>query len=488
MMPQALHLSDDISMDDPLPAAVDAPAGDGPPAVRTDRDVQRGALRDLVSLAADSATTESDIEREYRTGQEQAKTGVGDRAFAIDQRHRQAVEEAEIKHKSRLAELSSQYKSQRNKIAAAEAAAKQKADAERQSVDSILKKKYNDAVWLAESVLESANGQAGLAFKQKNEAVNTAVEELSASEVTAARLLQRYGMALPRDTVEVDPDPAIDADADAAFTAHRAVIDGNLSRLGRMALGNLFVGARPVLAGIFLTAAAGGAVYLYGYLHNGSTAPDIKPIAIAAGAAALISVVVGVVLRVMATKAVRATHLPIRQSVIQARRAAERQLFNAAERRKNEMAAAIDDRNTEVQSVKEQVRAGVGQGGADAVGGGRGRSGRDGETDGPDRPDSGQGQRRGGRGRPAGDPRSGPQEGTGPQGKQGPARDGGQADRGPVSGSAGGAGKTVGGRTGRDSGPDGQGRDVGGDADGLVGGGVEDLETGAEIFGPGAVR
>ena len=190
----------------PIPVAAPAPTNGqvesdaatpsaGP---RTGRDIQRGALRDLITLASDCASTESDIERQYRTGKENSARLFGEKNFEIDQKHTQDQEQANQKHQSRLAELARQYKSERSKIAAADKAARKTIDDERASIEEKLKKKFDHAVWLADSVLEVANGQAGLTFKQKSEAIAVAHEELNGYEVLSANLIQQYGVPLPK--------------------------------------------------------------------------------------------------------------------------------------------------------------------------------------------------------------------------------------------------------------------------------------------------
>jgi hypothetical protein len=318
---------------------------------RTDRDVQRGALRDLVALASECASAESDIEREYRTSTEQAKKDFADRNFALEQRHIQQQEEARQNHKARLADLAARYKSERNKIALADKTARQKLDAEKQSIDEKLKKKYDDAVWLADSVLESANAQAAVAFSEKTHQVNTALEDLSALEIASAKLLQDYGVPIPTDVLPAEEDPAILTDADAAFTSHRAALEQNFTRLKRMPLASLFVGGRPYLVPIVLTMLAGGAVQF----SNHTLEPNWPQLSIFAGGTLGLVIILEIILRVVATKQVRAVHVPIRRSLMLARQAAEQQLTNASEKRKHDLEAAMTARNKEVASVKEQL-------------------------------------------------------------------------------------------------------------------------------------
>ncbi len=326
----------------------DAPTPAGP---RTGRDVQRSALRDLIALAADCAATESDVEREYRTGRENQTRAFGDRNFEIDQTHKQQHEETNQKHQARLAELANQYKAERSKIAATDKAVKKKIEDECASIEEKLRKKYDDAVWLADGVLEVANGQAGRAFKEKSEAVQSAREDLNGLEVRAAGLVQQYGVALPQDAVTTELDPTIATDADSAFTAHRQALEQLVNRLGKMPIANLFVGGRPYFLAIILTLLTAAAVQF----QNKQVEPKWDQLAIYAGGVLGVYILLAIILRVIATRQVRAVHTPIRIELLQVHHAAEQQLVNAAQKRQQDMQAALLARNTEVQSAKDQI-------------------------------------------------------------------------------------------------------------------------------------
>ena len=362
---QALSLGglsglDELPADAPPPptngaAAGDAVADDGtPPKPLTDRDIQRQALRDLVALSAESATVESDVEREYRTGKEDATKSSGDRAFGINQRHQQALADAEAAGKAKLAGIASRYKAERQKLAAADAAAKQKADAEKRAVDAKLKKRFEEKVWEADSVLDVSNNQANAAFGQATARVNATQEEMNGLEVAAGNKLVKYGVRVPTDPVVIaDDDPAqagIAADADAAYAAHRAEAEQTTAKLNGLPLANLTIPARAFLIAVVVgVAAAAGAQAMTGQWAQ----YDAKHLAIVGGiglAAAGILLGLG---RLIAVGQIRAIHTPVRRSLALARLSAERQLANAAEKRKLDLAAAADARAKEVQAAKD---------------------------------------------------------------------------------------------------------------------------------------
>jgi DNA segregation ATPase FtsK/SpoIIIE-like protein len=359
-MMSPLHSTLDLLAGDPLPPlpadpikpATDGP-GDGaiPAGPRTGRDIQRGALRDLISLAADCAAVESDIEREYRTGRENQAKAFGDRNFEIDQTIRQLQDQATEKNQARLSELTSQYKAERNKIVAADKTAKKKIEDERLSVEEKLKSKYDQAVWLADSVLEAANGRAALAFKETTHAIGESQEQLNSLEIQAANLVQQYGVALVTDPPVADIDPQIVTDADAAYAAHRAALEQLLTRLSHLPVAKLFVGGMPYFVAIIVVILTYAGVHY----HLGQIEPDFRQDGIYLGSVLGFLLIIGIALRVIATKQVHAVHSPLRIELLQTRAATEQQLINAANRQRQELQDALAARNKEVQSAKDQV-------------------------------------------------------------------------------------------------------------------------------------
>ena len=359
---QALQLGELSGLDELPPepaatAAAEAPAAvldDGPPKPLTDRDIQRQALRDLIALSSESAATESDVEREYRTGREDASKSSGDRAFGIEQRHQQAMAEAEQQGKAKLAAIAQRYKAERQKLAAADAAAKQKAEADKKGVDAKLKRQYDEKVFEADSVLEVANNRANAAYRQVAGAVEKEQEELNGLEVGAGQRVVKYGLRMPTEAVAVaDDDPAVGAiatDADAAYAAHRAAAEQAAARLNRLPLANMTIPARAILITVLVAiGAAAGAQAMTGNF----TQFDAHRLALEGGGAAVMMAVLLGIGRLMAVKQVRAAHGPVLRELALARRAAERQLANATERRKADLAAAAEARAKEVAAAKE---------------------------------------------------------------------------------------------------------------------------------------
>ena len=239
-------------------------------------------------------------------------------------------------------------------MAAADAAAKKKADDDKKAIESKLRKAIDEKVWLADSVLDVANNQANAAYKQKTDQVNGTVEQLNGLEVAAGQKVVKYGLRMPTDVVAVtDDDPAVAAivaDADAAYATHRAEAEQTTTKLNRLPLANLTIPARAILISIVVGVAAAAG---YQATTGNWTQFDPKSLAIYGGGALAVAAVLLGVGRFIAVKQIRAIHTPVRRSLALARRAAEQQLVNAAEMRKADLAAAAEARAKEVAAAKE---------------------------------------------------------------------------------------------------------------------------------------
>ena len=337
----------------PTPQAADAQASAEEPERNTERDIQRGALRDLIKLAADSSVTESEIERDNRAATEKARVAFSDKSLEIEERYKNLKAEATAKGQAKAKQALAQHAAEKAKHTAADKAARQAAEEEKKSLDDKLKKKLGQAVWLADSVYDLATGQAAGAYKQKTGEIAAAQESLNELEVQAAGLVQRYGVALPKDDVVVDPDPLIETDADAAFTKHKESLEAAIKSLGRLPIANLFAGPWPFIIPILL--AVGMAAL--GQFTSGHpfSDPQWKPIGIFGGSTFAVVLIAGFVFRTMATNQVRAAHLPVRKELLLAHKAAEQQLTNAAKKREADLAAATAARTAEVSAAKAQA-------------------------------------------------------------------------------------------------------------------------------------
>src|SRR5688500_4029773 len=75
---------------------------------RTDRDLQRSALRDLVELATDCAATEAEIETRLSTTLEGAERALAQTSSTLSLRFDSMRQQVQKKHAERIAEAQAQ--------------------------------------------------------------------------------------------------------------------------------------------------------------------------------------------------------------------------------------------------------------------------------------------------------------------------------------------------------------------------------------------
>src|SRR6185295_2088451 len=80
------------------------------PAHASQRDVQRAALHELVSLLTESATTESEIEARHQAARDEVSKLTDRSRQEIDQRFAAQRDEGEQKYHERIAEIDAKFK------------------------------------------------------------------------------------------------------------------------------------------------------------------------------------------------------------------------------------------------------------------------------------------------------------------------------------------------------------------------------------------
>ena len=311
-------------------------------------DLQRGALRDLVALATESATTESEIERAYQAATEQGAKELEKTTWALRQRYDSAKENARAKHKATVAEIDQRHKSE---VAAAEAETVPrvtKADHDHEVLETALTEKLNQATWLAESVFDVSQNQAREEYKKVKERVGTHEEALAALDAQARSLVTLYQFtpgATPTDAAAVPPTDA----AEAEFETRRAAAAREVEALRRLFVPRLFIGPRAWLLGGFVTLAAAALAHW----RTGYTMPDWTIVGIAAGATLVVVTAILVALRVLAGKQVTRVETAFRAALADSTKAIEAELEYARGVREQRIAQARQKRDAEVRRARD---------------------------------------------------------------------------------------------------------------------------------------
>ncbi|MGE5610763.1 MAG: hypothetical protein ACM359_16045, partial [Bacillota bacterium] len=284
----------------------------------TARDIQRNVLRDLVTLATECAATEAEIDRRYRATIDDAQKELDRTTWAIEERHRTLKDTIQQKHQDRVNQIESQYQTDSATLNENIKAARQRIQVESKSVERQIKKEFDQAVWLVESLYDGTETQLREEGKQAKEKLTTRLKEIEDKEHDAAAVLLRYGFASPQPTPPPGEDHPAPENPEAIFETSSAAIAQHLVQLENLRLPQLFVGARPHFLGALLC----GFVMLVTQAVTGKWEPHIAAVLIAGGITLAILLIAAAILRTKAHAQVKQAYAPLRQALDGARHAA----------------------------------------------------------------------------------------------------------------------------------------------------------------------
>jgi hypothetical protein len=342
----------------PIPEAAPAdvkPAKEEP----AHRQVQRRALQDLVTVSVECTTEEAAIEERHAKELEDSAKKYEWGKSDVATRYKGLRATVRERYESRLKELTSLHASESNSAASADKKTRQKIDQEHDTVVRDIKGKVQQAVWLAESVLEATQIQLRTEAKQAQEELETNNNTIDELEIKVVQLMDTYGHRVPTEPEELPPLPD-DVDAATMFASEREEVERHLSALRRLKLPGLFIGTRPYLVVFALCVIAGvGAQLSQGKIPSSmaelsTLQPAWKPIGIAVGATLVVLIALGIFLKIASKKQIARVYGPLRQSLNTTRAAAERHYQNTKKAIEKQLADAVKKRETEIKTTKEQ--------------------------------------------------------------------------------------------------------------------------------------
>jgi hypothetical protein len=312
------------------------------------RDIQREALHDLVALATDCAETEAQIEQQFRTSTEQAGREFEKSQYQLAQKLVALKDEAIQNHNARMSRLHEEFMEQ---VAAAKenhADAREKIERDHEPIDRNTHQQLEQAIWLADSVLEVAQNLSHEDEKKINEVLRTHGEAVDGLEKRGLKLLGRYNVPEPAEEEREREDPRqIGPDAQAEMATHLEAAQQQVQHLRKLFLPNLLVGLLPWFCLILLTF---GAVLIANVLQR-----NLQEIAIAGASTFVGLLLLGLVLRIIGKAQVREAYKPLRRSIRLARLAAEQNSRRTARSRDAQYAHAMKKRDREVRVLKEKA-------------------------------------------------------------------------------------------------------------------------------------
>jgi DNA segregation ATPase FtsK/SpoIIIE, S-DNA-T family len=327
----------------------DALTTDQAESMETHRDLQRAALRDLVTLSTTSTAIEAEIEQKYKTTTERAKRELDHANWSAEQRHRQHTDVAQQTHDRAVADASSNFVSQREAVLAKDKAIRTRIAEEYKAVETAAMKEYDQAAWLAQSVYDATQIGCAAEIKKAAEELETRQAVLTEKEHELTQRLAYYARSLAaveESTTEVPQDAA------SFYLAHAEEAEKRLAMFHDLRLPRIFSGNTPVLVVLLLAVFTVIGVQAF---SKTPLVPDWQRIGIGAGVVLVVSIILGVWLRRVADRQLQAAFGPLRIALDDANHtskalhdrevaAQEKRLKEAAEKFDVEIRVAKDKR------------------------------------------------------------------------------------------------------------------------------------------------
>lgn len=315
----------------------------------TPRDMQRAALRALIDLANTCTTREAEIEEQHRAGLETAESDLRTSRITIEKQIEQQRAGVQETYDRRIAEITSRFEEETRSQREQFERAKGRAEHDLQSTERDLKKQYDSAAWLAESVHEAVVAQARVDARTAQQQFDERIEQLDGMRNELIKHLHAYGALHLADT-DAPPLKINEEDAGAEFDRYLTDTKQKLHRFATLAIPRMLVGVMPwAVAALIVLLAVGGT-----HVALGAGEPQWKALSIAAGAAIVFAIALLVVMKVIAARQVRQAHEPLRQALSTARAAAKAHLDQQAKERESRVAMAKRKCDAEINELKKK--------------------------------------------------------------------------------------------------------------------------------------
>jgi energy-coupling factor transporter ATP-binding protein EcfA2 len=340
----AAPVTTEVVADEEVDEAADEP--------KTHRDLQRGALQELVELAADCANREKELEAKS-LGATSETTSVSQRQRAeAERKYKSFQDQIAAKAQERQNQIQARYQQTATTIKTHDHNVRNRVKGDLDATQQQLKKDYDQALWLSESVLEAAEAKITEELKKATELNAAQAEALTQKENEAGALMSRYGQTPPPgESLAVLKDAEAAADPTSSFKKHMETIEGQLAALGNLSVPRLLVGGTPYLAGVVLIVIAAAIPQAIAHTLD----PQWQPMAIYAGGALVLLIGAIVLLRSIAHKQVAEAYRPLRKALDSAKIANENLLSQASMNHDVELAKAKRQQQAESQNARDRA-------------------------------------------------------------------------------------------------------------------------------------
>ncbi|HEX8322325.1 MAG TPA: FtsK/SpoIIIE domain-containing protein [Tepidisphaeraceae bacterium] len=334
-----------MTQTDSIAPLADEPTGATP----TVRDTQRTALADLLQLSRECSASEAELEAKHRQMLIDSRAKLESSILSADHRLETLKKQADTQTAEASTRVELEYGQESRRLSEQAAHRRTVANAAFEATKGDVKKKFDHATWLADSVLEAAELKANGEYRAELERHADQADGLGGIESEAASLVQRYGQQ--PEPVEERPPTAEPAD-EAMYTDARLSADKHLQALRRLGIARLFTGVWPFLIAVLICAAVAGLVQS----RVGLTAPpDWQTLAYAVGGTFVGLLIVGIVLKVLITTRIKKTYAPLRESIAESRRLLATLGRQAKAQRDEAVREATAHRNADVDAMRQRL-------------------------------------------------------------------------------------------------------------------------------------
>src|SRR5580765_3586587 len=164
-----------------------------------ERDLQRAALRALVELSERCAAREIQIEQQHVATLDATNKELERTTWGVEERFKNQQDAIHQKYEGRISTAEGKYKTDFDSLKHGDNLARQRLDHEKNAIDREVKKSFEQAAWLAESVFDAAQIGINEEFKKVNDRIAEAIKSLDEMEHAAAGLMQLYKQKPPPD-------------------------------------------------------------------------------------------------------------------------------------------------------------------------------------------------------------------------------------------------------------------------------------------------
>jgi S-DNA-T family DNA segregation ATPase FtsK/SpoIIIE len=333
-----------------LPAEGDGEQEEASDEPQTHRDLQRGALQELVDLVAECSAHEAQVEQELSSSLSETQGSGQKRLSDTERKYKSVQDQIAAKFEEKQKEIDDRYQQAMAKLKSHDQHQRARIKTEFEVAQQQVKKDYDQAIWLAESVMEAEEGKAAEELKKATELNTAQAELLNEKEGQAAGLMQRYNTKPPLGgDIAAIKEKESKTDPATSFNEHKEVMERQVSVLAALSMPRFFIGVTPYLIGAVVLVIAAGIPLLMSGLQ-----PTIA-LAYWVGGALVGLIVCLILMKSMARKQIAAAYLPLRYALDAGRVANDNLISQATMEHDTNLARAKKQNKGELQAARDRA-------------------------------------------------------------------------------------------------------------------------------------